>query len=59
MEVETATKIIYGALAVAFSAQGVYKVYRATTGIEEDVWVGVGFLILGLVGWILLFVRFD
>ena len=57
MEMETATKIIYGALAVVFTAQGVYQVYRATTGVGENIWVGVGFLILGLVGWFLLFTR--
>ena len=59
MRTDTATKISYGILAVAFTAMGIYHWYRASTGLGENIWVSVGYLILGLLGWRLLFVRFD
>ena len=59
MEGETATKLVIGTLAIASTLQGVYHVHRFTTGVGEDLGVGVGFLLLGFVGWVLLVVRAE
>ena len=57
MEIETATKLIYATLATVFTAMGIYSLYRAYMGIEESIWISIGYLLLGFLGWVLLFVR--